>query len=106
QVNQETEDGVYTHVLVPSVVADYGGRVVVGEGAKRLRAHASERGLEQGRDLFWDCKNDMGLKRTYPRAAEGLRSAREIGSKVLRFLSDAVRADNDTPADRVVVTVP
>jgi molecular chaperone DnaK (HSP70) len=106
QVEQETEEGLYTHVLVPSVVAHCGGRVLVGEGAKRLRTRASERKLEQGRDLFWDCKNDMGLKRTYHRAAQGLRSAREIGGQVLRFLNKAIRADNDTPTDRVVVTVP
>jgi molecular chaperone DnaK len=106
QVDQETEEGLYTHVLVPSVVAHCGDKILVGEGAKRLRTCASERGLEQGRDLFWDCKNDMGLKRTYHRAADGLRSAREIGGQVLRFLRDAVRAADDTPPDRVVVTVP
>lgn len=38
EVEQNTLDGQYTHLLVPSVVALYGGKVYVGEGAKRLRA--------------------------------------------------------------------
>jgi molecular chaperone DnaK (HSP70) len=111
EVTQETPEGEYVHVLVPSVVALHGGKAWVGEGAKRLRARASELGLEQNRDLFWDCKNDIGVRRTYHRAPEGLRNASEVGANVLRFLASAaakaVATGGIAPVpDRVVVTVP
>lgn len=104
EVTQATPEGEYVHVLVPSVVALQGGRVWVGEGAKRLRGRAAELALEQNRNLFWDCKNDIGLRKSYHRAPEGFRSASEIGAHVLRFLFSA--AAKATPPDRVVVTVP
>ncbi|MEW6447218.1 MAG: Hsp70 family protein [Bacillota bacterium] len=105
EVDQETLEGRHTHPLVPSVVAIYGDKLFVGEGAKRLRA-AAEKGLEQNRNLFYECKNEMGVRRTYHRAPEGFRSAAEIGGKVLRFLYEAALADDPTLPDRVVVTVP
>jgi molecular chaperone DnaK (HSP70) len=105
-IDQLTEEGRYTHVLVPSMLARVRDRVLVGEGAKRLRARSSELGLERGRDLFWDCKNDIGLQRTYHRAPPGFTSAKEIAGHVLRFLMDAVQADDERPFERVVVTVP
>jgi molecular chaperone DnaK (HSP70)/tetratricopeptide (TPR) repeat protein len=105
-IDQPTEEGRYTHVLVPSMVARSEDRIWVGEGAKRLRARSPERNLERGRDLFWECKNDMGLQRTYNRAPPGFRSAREVSGHILRFLMDAVRTDDDRPLDRVVITVP
>jgi hypothetical protein len=73
-IDQQTEEGRYTHVLVPSIVARIPNHIRIGEGAKRLRARSSEFGLERGRDLFWECKNDMGLQRTYNRAPQGFRS--------------------------------
>lgn len=104
EVTQQTPEGEYVHVLVPSVVALQGGKLWVGEGAKRLRGRAAELALEQNRNLFWDCKNDVGLRKNYHRAPEGFRSASEIGAHVLRFLSSA--AAGPVPPDRVVVTVP
>src|SRR5690242_7595754 len=56
EIEQETDGGQYHHVLVPSVVAHLGNRHLVGEGPKRLRAHASTNNLEQNRNLFWECK--------------------------------------------------
>jgi molecular chaperone DnaK len=106
EVDQPTHEGTYTHVLFPSVVAIHGERVWVGEGAKRLRSRAPERELEQNRNLFFECKNDMGVARTYHRAPEGFRSASEIGGRVLAALQAAARADDATPIERVVVTVP
>ena len=106
EVDQPTLEGTYTHSLVPSVVAIHGGGVVVGEGAKRLRSRAAELGLERGRDLFYECKNDIGQRRTYHRAPEGFRSAPEIGGHVVRFMLDAALAADPTPPDRVVVSVP
>ena len=104
-IDQQTTQGRYTHVLVPSVVALYQGQKWVGEGAKRLRAQP-EAGLEEGKTLFAECKNDMGLKRTYHRAPEGFRSAKEIASHVLKYLHEAALIEDKTPIDRVVVTVP
>ena len=106
EVEQPTLEGTYTHVLVPSVVAIHGERVWVGEGAKRLRSRAPELGLEQNRNLFFECKNDIGIAKTYHRAPEGFRSASEIGGKVLAALQAAALADDETPIERVVVTVP
>lgn len=105
EIVQQTESGPYTHILVPSFVALSGGKEWVGEGAKQLRSLAYDRGLEQNRNLFYECKNDMGIKRTYHRAPEGYRSAPEIGGRVLKFLLDAT-SGQDKPPDHVVVTVP
>lgn len=105
EIDQETDEGRYTHVLVPSVVACKDGKILVGEGAKRARSRAGELGLSQNKSLFFECKNDMGLRRTYHRAPPDLRSARDVGSKILAFLRDAAINEIGTP-DRVVVTVP
>lgn len=109
EVAQPTPEGEYVHVLVPSAVARHRGATWVGEGAKRLRRRAAELGLEPGRDLFWDCKNDIGVRRTYHRAPEGFRNASEVAAHVLSFLAEAARkasAAGAAPPDRVVVTVP
>lgn len=106
EVDQETLFGTYTHLLVPSAVAIHDGKMIVGEGAKRLLARAAELGLERDKTLFLECKNDMGVRRTYHKAPGGFRSAAEIGSKVLSFLKEAATAQDPTPATRTVVTVP
>jgi molecular chaperone DnaK (HSP70) len=106
EVDQETLSGTYTHLLVPSAVAIHDGKMIVGEGAKRLLARAAELGLERDKTLFLECKNDMGVRRTYHKAPGGFRCAAEIGSKVLSFLKEAATAHDRAPADRTVVTVP
>jgi molecular chaperone DnaK len=114
EVVQPTAEGQYIHVLVPSVVAIHSGEVVVGEGAKRLRSRAVERGLEQNKNLFYECKNDIGIKKTYHRAPPEFRSAAEIGAHVLRFIHEAALEDTTSDAaprdassqTRTVVTVP
>jgi molecular chaperone DnaK len=106
EVGQSTLQGEYTHVLLPSVVAIHGGKVFIGEGAKRLRSQASDLGIKQNQDLFFECKNDIGNRRTYHRAPTGFRSAAEIGGKVLDFLCKAAMESESRKADRVVVTVP
>lgn len=106
EVDQETLFGTYTHLLVPSAVAIHDGKVTVGEGAKRLLARAAELGLERDKSLFMECKNDMGVKRTYHKAPEGFRSAAEIAGKVLAFLKAAASSQDATPVTRTVVTVP
>lgn len=105
-IDQPTLGGRFTHWLVPSVVAIHDNRVWIGEGAKRMIAESTKLELEQNRDLFYECKNDMGIKRTYFRAPEGYRSASEIGGYVLKYIVDQALADDPTPFDRIVVTVP
>lgn len=106
EVPQDTREGMYTHVLVPSVVALYEGKVFIGEGAKRLRSQAPELGLAQNKNLFYECKNDMGILKTYHMAQEGFKSAAAIGGKVLEFLYKSGVEDDGTSVDRIVVTVP
>ncbi len=106
EIKQITLEGDHFHVLVPSVVALLNGKELVGAGAKQLRARATEAGLEQNRNIFYDCKNDIGILRTYHKAPEGYREAAEIGGRVLKFLHDSAVRETGEFADRVVVTVP
>ncbi len=106
EITQPTADGEYAHVLVPSIVALHEGQVVVGEGAKRLRARASDLNLKQNQNLFYECKNDIGIMRTYHMAPDGFRSAAEIGGQVLQFMHESALEQNDMPVSRIVVTVP
>ena len=101
-IDQETLQGTYTHTLVPSVVALAQGKEWVGEGAKRLRGNDTELYAS----IFHECKNDIGLKRTYHKAPKGYRSAAEMGGKILQFLHQAASAEHEGEFDRVVVTVP
>ncbi|HEY7300503.1 MAG TPA: Hsp70 family protein [Xanthobacteraceae bacterium] len=105
EVEQETQFGTYTHILVPSAVALHDGKLFVGEGAKRLLAQP-KLGFQREQTLFMECKNDMGVQRTYHKAPEGFRSAAEIGGKVLGFLKAAADAHDSAAIDRIVVTVP
>ncbi len=106
EVEQPTRQGPYTHTLVPSVVALHEGQLYVGEGAKDLRARIGDFGLEQSKNIFWDCKNDIGVRRTYHKAPPGFQSAKAIAGHVVKFLVDAALADDATPITNAVVTVP
>lgn len=101
-LEQETLQGVATHVLVPSIVALYEGRALIGEGAKRLRGQ----GLRKDQSIFYECKNDIGLGKTYHRAPEGFKSAVAIGGKILNFLRQAAERECELSPNKVVVTVP
>jgi len=90
EIEQPTREGVYTSPLVPSVVAVLpDGTVWVGEGAKRLRAFPTEYGLSFEKNLFYDTKNEMGLRKTYFRAPESFNHASKIAGKVLEFIAGA-----------------
>jgi molecular chaperone DnaK len=104
EIDQNTLEGTYTHTLVPSAIALYNGNEWIGEGAKRLRARGPQFELERNRDLFYECKNDIGLRRTYSEAPEGFRNASEIAARVLAYIVKTCAGD--TAFDRVVVTVP
>jgi len=105
-VAQATTDGEFVHVLVPSVVALYEGKEWVGEGAKRLLSRSGEKNLVLYKDLFFQCKNEIGTRKEYSRARAGYRSPSEIGGKVLAYLHHSAVSDLDAAPDRVVVTVP
>ena len=79
---------------MPSVLAFLNGQVYVGAGAKDLRARIGDLKLEQNRDIFWDCKNDIGVRKTYHKAPIGYRSAKEIGGHLLQFLIDSASGDD------------
>ena len=68
-----------TSSLVPSVVAvlDNEGPII-GEGAKRLRTRPQEANLCPERNLFYETKNDMGLRKTYHRASTSFNHASKI----------------------------
>jgi len=106
EVEQATRQGVYTHTLVPSVVALHEGQLFVGEGAKDLRTRTAEYKLEQFKNIFWDCKNDIGIRRTYHKAPPGFQSAKAIGGQVIKFLVDAALADDAAAITGAVVTAP
>lgn len=106
EVPQETESGLYTHYLVPSAIAILQGKEWIGEGAKRLRPRASELGLRLTKDMFFECKNEIGTRRTYHTAPEGYQSPEDIASKIIAFLSNAAVESNQITASRTVITVP
>jgi len=106
-LEQTTREGVYTSPLVPSVVAILpDGAVWVGEGAKRLRAFPQEYGLSFEKNLFYDTKNEMGLRKTYHRAPADFNHASKIGGHVLRFLAASSEKIIGAAPDTVSVTVP
>ena len=99
------EQSLFSDQLVPSAVAMHGKKVVVGQAALDMQRRATQLGLEQNRDLFYECKNDMGLRRTYYRAPQGFRTPAEIGGRVISFLLRHVQPGGSAAA-RTVVTVP
>ena len=104
-IDQDTTQGRYTHVIVPSVVALHEDAIWVGEGAKRLRAIQGA-GLQEYKSWFAETKNDIGVRRTYHRAPAGLRSARAVAVEILKFLHQAALSESDIQISRAVITVP
>lgn len=113
EIEQPTREGVYSSPLVPSVVAVLdNSQVWVGEGAKRLRAFPTEYGLLFEKNLFYDTKNEMGLRKTYYRAPEAFNHASKIGGQILKFIAGeaakqaAFGGSADGPDGPMAVTVP
>ncbi|MDW7968419.1 MAG: Hsp70 family protein [Thermoanaerobaculum sp.] len=106
EIPQPTPEGTSLDVFLPSVVAIANGKVWVGEGAKRLGARMAEWGLIKNQSFFAETKNEIGLRRTYPKAPEGFRSPTEIAAWILKTLLNAARTPDAPEAARVVVTVP
>ena len=107
EIDQATQQGQYTSPLIPSVVAILpDNKVWVGEGAKRLRTRPQEAGLLFEKNLFYETKNDMGLRKTYYRAPEPFNHASKITGHILRFLKDSAERDLERKLDDLSVTVP
>lgn len=102
QIDQQTDEGLYTHTNVPSVVAVTSGQIRVGKGARDLRM----RGLIPNKNLFAETKNHMGTSRTFPAGERGLQTPRDVAACILQFLHQAAGADSPLPIARSVVTVP
>lgn len=107
ELDQPTQEGIFTSPMVPSVLALLpSGECWIGEGAKRLRARPQEAGLVPERTLFFETKNEMGLKKSYHRAAADYDRPCKIAGQVLRFLCERAQEASGGMPDRVVVTVP
>lgn len=82
-------------VAVPSAVAiDADGTTLFGAQALALRRR---KGMLPDRNLFYETKNQIGLRYTYARAPKDLRTPTQIATQLLRHLRDAV---NDPVARR------
>ena len=106
EIKQDTLEGAIYDITVPSMVALFKNKVYIGEGAKRLRHRSNELGLRFKRDIFYNCKNEIGTKRVYKGAPRGFQNAVEIGGLVLKFLYQAALKENPMPSTRTVITVP
>ena len=71
-------------VSVPSVVAVDGDDVIVGREARRLLATRVE--SAQGKTVFAETKNEIGLRYSYWKAPPGLHDATAVAAQVLRHL--------------------
>jgi len=106
EIDQPTREGLYTSPLVPSVVAILpDNQVWVGEGSKRLRAISQQANLFHEKNLFYDTKNEMGLRKTYFRAHERFDHPLKIAGHILEFLVNAARKITNI-TDHLSVTVP
>lgn len=91
-------------IAVPSVVAAVEGRTLFGADAQAL---LGRKGVRPDRELFRETKNLMGLRYTYARAPQGLRTPADVAKQLLRHLRDGI----DDPVARraqspAVVAVP
>jgi len=106
QVEQKTPDGKYFDVSIPSMLALFNGETYIGEGAKQLLAESGARKLMARRNMFYDCKNEMGITKTYHLAPEGYRCASDIAGHLLRFMKKAALEADKTRPEQTVITVP
>lgn len=107
EIEQTTTEGVFTSPLVPSVVAlHHSGETWVGEGAKRLRSNLQQGGFVSEKNLFFDTKNEMGLKKIYFRAIDSYNAPWKIAGHILSFLNKSSERATKEKADHIVVTVP
>jgi molecular chaperone DnaK len=106
EIEQPTDTGVHNNVIVPSVVALKGKGAIIGRGAKKLRARMTEEGLVRNKSIFYECKNEMGLRRRYNKAPEEFESPAEISGQILKFLFDSALKKSPVPIRQSVISVP
>jgi molecular chaperone DnaK (HSP70) len=107
EIEQPTREGMFISPLVPSVVAILpDNQVWVGEGPKRLRAFPKEADLHFERNLFYETKNEMGLRKTYFRAPEAFNHASKIAGHILSFLTSGAEKAENRKYEHISVTVP
>jgi len=107
ELRQPAEGNDVTSPRVPSVAAVLpSAQVWVGEGAKRLRARPAEAGLVPFKNLFYDTKNEMGLRRSYHKAPEWIDRPWKVAAVLLEHLHAAAEESAGARPDRTVVTVP
>jgi tetratricopeptide (TPR) repeat protein len=82
------------------------GQHWVGEGAKHHRNRPQAHPPLFETNLFYETKNDMGLKKTYFRAPEAYNHASKIAGHILRFLREGAEQEAKQGFSEVVVTVP
>ncbi|NTV13958.1 MAG: Hsp70 family protein [Desulfobulbaceae bacterium] len=103
-IRQTLPDGsAISSDIVPSVVALKQNDLLIGTGAKWLK---SRKGYVPGQNIFSECKNDIGVRRTYHEAPPGFRTAPEVSSTILEFLMQQATGLPGPWGQRVVVTVP
>lgn len=86
-------------VAIPSVVAIEGERILVGREARQLLATRIE--SAQGKTVFAETKNEIGLRYSYWKAPPSLTDATHVAAHVLGHLAssnEAVLADCDSCA--------
>lgn len=105
-LEQPTSERSYWNPIVPSCLALLDGREWIGQGVKQLIEGDDQRQLIYLTNLFHSCKNDIGLQKTYAGAPEGYRNARDISSRILAFLYQGARQQNQSPIHTTCVTVP
>ncbi len=106
-IAQPTAEGTVNSVLVPSMLALLpNGTHWVGEGAKRLRNRPQTTPLRVESNLFYETKNQMGLRKTYFRAPEAYNHASKIAGHLLQFLKESTDRPDPKALESVVITVP
>ena len=107
EIEQPTREGVFTSPLVPSVVSILpDNQVWVGEGSKRLRAFSQEANLYFEKNLFYETKNDIGLRKTYFRAPSDFNHTSKIAGHLLSFLAKGSEKTTNHKHENISVTVP
>lgn len=107
-IDQETPNGRHTSQMIPSIVCAQNSAPLVGEGAKVERGRMANQssGLKPEVNIFWECKNHMGLKRTYHKAPKGYQSAKEICAHILKFIRESAEQEDSLAITRTSITVP
>lgn len=105
-IEQKTLEGSYNSKMVPSILALYKDRVFIGEGAKRLRSKSFELKLEKDRNIFYECKSELGVEKIYHEAPTELNSPAKISAELVKFLKEKSKEQYDGLFEHVTITIP